>query len=253
MKKTIKRANQRGYRNHIHFEFFRGIVALLISFGDSLKFITELILRISALLVEEDKAMDQIRKYEHTDEIHKLDEARDNVFYGIRDTIRRHHKSLDMAKAEAAKRLDALFELYKNVPKMPMPEESSALQQLLQHLDKMDGDVKLLGLADWVNDLRNTNERVRGLTDERKSESAKRINNHMKTVRASMDSIYADILSHIEAACVLEGNEKYASLCNQINAHVDTYKAIYTREKGKRKSEKSEELKVDNEELNEES
>jgi hypothetical protein len=236
----IKRITVRDFRNKLHFEFFTSMAVLLNKLGVSISSIVALLLRLDASMTEENTALQQVRRYDTTEQIQENDRLRDSLFYGIRESIHTAGRHFDAGKREAAHRIDLIFENYGKTPKLSLPEESAAIHSLLQQLETVHDDTDLLGLADWLRELNNANDNVRNLTALRESEAALRALHRMKTARAEVDRVYAEIVDRLEAAATLEGPEAYATLFGEINARVDEYKILLAKEKGRRNKGKDE-------------
>jgi hypothetical protein len=61
----------------------------------------------------------------------------------------------------------------------------------------------------------------------------------MKLVRVETDKQYAEILTCLEAAAIIDGAETCKQLFDEINARIDEYNNILAREKGWRNSKKN--------------
>jgi hypothetical protein len=198
--------------------------------------IADLLKRLSALLTAEDSALDQTKRFDTTAKIHEEDRRRDKAFYSIRDILRSFARHFDKARREAAARLNLIFEDYKKAPMKALLEESVDIHNMVQRLENCLADIDLLGLSDWINELREANENVQTLTAERDSEAAARMQLRMKTIRAEVDQTYIEIIACLEAAATLEGVENYKMLFAEINARITETKNVLAREKGRRNS-----------------
>jgi hypothetical protein len=236
MKRNLQSITLKSLRNNLHFEFLSSILALLLRLGAGIVHIAKLLVRLKELLLAEDVALDQTRRYDATGRIHEEDHRRDSAFYSIRDALRAFSRHFDAAKREAALRLDLIFEDFKNAPQKALPDESADIHNLLQRLENYLADIDLLGLGDWILELRQANDSVRLLTAERDSEAAARATLRMKTIRAEVDQTYYEIIGCLEAAATLEGLDAYSALFAEINARITEYNNILAREKGRRNS-----------------
>jgi hypothetical protein len=128
---------------------------------------------------------------------------------------------------------------YRGTPKLPLPEESAAIHNLLQKLETVRPDVDLLGLGEWISEMKEGNDRVRTLMADRESEAATKARYRMKLVRAETDRQYAELLTCLEAAAIIDGADTYRQLFDEMNARIDEYNNLLAREKGWRNSKKS--------------
>jgi hypothetical protein len=69
MKRFIKSIYLRYFRNNLHFEFISSILHLLRTLGSGIAPVAEPVERLSALLAEEDTAIDIVRRYDITGKI----------------------------------------------------------------------------------------------------------------------------------------------------------------------------------------
>jgi hypothetical protein len=235
MKKFISTITLKSLRNNMHFAFMRSILELLQTQAATVTHITEPLSSFAVIVDGEDAALDIVRRYELTEQIHDEDHRRDTAFYGMREIIRSCMRHFDAGKRDAAIRLDALFEDYKKTPRKPLPEESADLHNLVQRLEALNADIELLGIADWLNEMKQANDNVMAFTASRESEAAVRAQLKMKNIRAEADDAYAEIISRLEAAATLEGDSAYSSLFAEINARITEYNVILSREKALRR------------------
>jgi len=239
-KKYINFIDRKKLRNKMHAELNRSLVALFKGENVEIKYLDEPVEEYSKLVDEEETILTIVSRYENTEKIREEDQRRDNAFYGARDVIRNFSRHFDENKRDIAAGLDVVFEDFKTAPHQPFPEESTAINTLLLRLDKHQDDINLLGLGDWISELRQANDNVRTLTADRESEAAARAHFNMKKVRNSIDEINSEIFVRLEAVAALEGVEAYQSLFDKINARITEYNNILAREKGRRDSKKIE-------------
>jgi hypothetical protein len=238
MKHVLQIAVKR-LRNKLHFEFMRSILELLLALGTNISYIAGLIQKFTVQVNEEDLALDRLKRYETTEDIHNEDGLRDNAFHRICDIIRAGHRHFDENRRAAAGRLGAILKEYKGTPKLPLPEESAAIHNLLQKLETVGADIELLGFGEWVSEMKDANDRVRSLMADRESEAASKARYRMKLVRAETDRQYAELLTCLEAAAIIDGADSYKQLFDEMNARIDEYNNLLAREKGWRNSKKS--------------
>jgi hypothetical protein len=238
MKQIVQIAVKR-LRNKLHFEFMHSILKLLLTLGTNISYIAGLIQKFADQVNEEDLALDRLKQYETTEEIHYEDGRRDNAFRHIYGMIRSGHKHFDESRRTAAGRLGAIMKEYKRTPRLPLPEESAAIHNLLQQLEAARADADIPGLGEWISEMKDANDRVRSLMADRESEAASKARYKMKLVRVETDKLYAELLTCLEAAAIIDGADTYRQLFDEINARIDEYNNILARENGWRGSKKS--------------
>jgi hypothetical protein len=215
------------------------ILTLLQTLGTTISLITGVLLsKFAALVKEEDDSLDQLKHYETTQEIHDEDGRRDNAFYQLYNLVRSGAKHFDEAKRNAADRISNIMREFKGAPKLPMAEESAAIHNLLQKFEKVNADINLLGLNDWVDEMKDANDKVRTLMANRESEAAYKVQHKVKAARTAVDEAYSEIVACIEAAAIVENLNSSSPLIAEINARIDEYNNLLAREKGWRNSKK---------------
>jgi hypothetical protein len=234
MKKFIHYFYVRDIRNNLHYEFFSSVLKVLQTNDASAASIVASVSRLEELLAEEDDALDIVRRYEATEAIQENDRGRDVAFNGIHKIVRVQLHHFDPDKRAAAQRLEVVFKDFSGTPHLPLPEESTAIQNFLQRFDSLADDVLALGLKEWGDKLREHNDNVRRLTEQRETEAAARAHIRTKSIRAEVDQTYDEIVARLEAAATLEGPEAYAALFDEINARIDEYKKTVSRERRQR-------------------
>jgi hypothetical protein len=240
MKKSIKIILVKRLRNSLHFEFMSSILVLLQTIGASISLITGLVHKFATLVGDEDIALDQLRRFDTTDEIHEQDDRRDNAFYQLCNYVRAGFKHFDENRREAAGRLHDILKDYKETPKLPLAEESAKLHNLLQKLETVRGDIDILGLGEWIYEMKDANDKVRSLMANRESETANKSQHKVKTVRAAVDEAYYEILTCLEAVTIVENPDVGKQLVAEINARIDEYNNVLAREKGWRNRKNNE-------------
>jgi spore coat protein CotF len=238
MKRKVKSILVKKLRNNLHFEFMSSILALLQTMGAAVSLIAGVLNKFAALVKEEDDSLDQLKRYETTQEIHEEDGRRDNAFYQVYNLIRSDIRHFNEAKRDAAERISNIMREFKGVPKLPLAEESAAIHNLLQKFETVSNDINFLGLNEWVDEMRDANEKVRTLMASRESEAANKAQHRVKVARAAVDEAYSEILTCLEAAAIVENPDNSALLIAEINARIDEYNNVLAREKGWRNSKK---------------
>ena len=80
MKKIISSITLKKLRNNMHFAFMRSILELLQTQAASVTHITEPLSSFAAAVAAEDDALDIVKRYELTEQIHDADSRRDTAF-----------------------------------------------------------------------------------------------------------------------------------------------------------------------------
>jgi hypothetical protein len=241
--KFIQRVNLTHFRNSVHFEFMTEIGGVLSKINAEAFKLVVLLGRFFGLLADEDAALVQIRKYEATDEISRIDAERDNVFRGMNTLLKSALKHFDAEVSKAAERLAIVFNTYGDISRLSYDAETAAIHNLIQDLQQRVADTDKVGMTVWVNELLRLNNELRHYMDERYSEEAQRTHIRVRQVRKDIDNVYLEIADILEAGAAFNGVKDYEALFAEINARVSRYANILAQEKGRRaKSEKTGEI-----------
>jgi hypothetical protein len=235
MKKFIERLEFARLRNKTHFELMteiNGLITLLLNLAAMR--IAEIVAIFRQALSEEETGVVQIRKYEETDEIARLDAERDNLLRGITETVRTALRHFSEPVRAAAARLKIVLDTYGNLAEMSYDDETAGITRLLQELESHTDDMTLTGVTAWVEELRLRNEEFRVLMNIRYTEEAQRVHLHMKSVRKRVDGAWHEMVQRLESGASFNGVEEYQTFFAEVNARIDRYKHILAQEKGRR-------------------
>jgi hypothetical protein len=240
-----------GLRNNRHYRFGGEVEEILLSAGDE---ILRLKLPLNEWLqayVKEGEAQRKYRKSALTEDIREADKKRDITFRGMASLIRAALNHYDAVKLAAAKRLQVVMDVYGNVSKRSMDEETSALGNLITELlEKHAADVKAMALKEWITELARLNGVLAELVHRRDTESADRNGPALKTVRLEADEKYRILMQCIESLYFMaeseEEKERYAALIRRLNAMIERYNNIIAQQGGRKDDDDEEENNGEN-------
>jgi hypothetical protein len=229
----ITKIHTTNLRNDEHFQYILEFINLVYKFSAETLKIAPLFATLLSLFALEDKALKKIMKSVLTLDLQDLDKRRDRLFRGIADMNRVALNHFNEKVQEASKRLKILLDTYGNIARKPMNEATSAIFNLLQELNgKYAADVTLVGLTEWVKELHACNSAFDKLMKTRYEETAMRTDLVLKDCRQDVDNAYHDIVEHINACVIIEGDAKYADFIRNLNVVIDKYMAILAHRRG---------------------
>ena len=228
----IKKTNINNLRNDAHFQFHTEFKELVERIGaDSIKIEAQFNDYLS-LYKNVDDGLNKITKSAITRQIEEADKARDKIWSGLVEMNKAATKHFDSGIREAAERLKILFDTYGNLAIKPLNEETSSIYNILQELEgKYAADAKIVGIEQWVAELKTCNNKLSNLMQERFEESASKSNIVLKTARAELDKSYNKITERLNALVIVEGIAGYETFIKTWNVVVDDYAAILNRNK----------------------
>jgi hypothetical protein len=205
--------------------------------------IEQLFALFMALFNDEDTVLKKVLKSVSTVAINGADKHRDEIWFAMSELVKLslHHYVDDVR--QAAYNLSLLFKTYGNIARQSLDAETSAIYNILQDLrGKYAADAAKVGLTGWIDELEAANKEVDRLMSVRYDESAAKTDLVMREVRVKIDDAYGAIIDRINAAIIMEGEEKYREFVTTLNVVVKRYNDIQAQRKGRAaaKKEKSE-------------
>ena len=211
-------------RNDAHFQLATGFRDLIIKEGaDKLRIKKQFEELFLPAYKKEDEALKKITKSHHTENLQKVDMARDEVFWGICDMVSANSRHFEPIPREAARKIKIIMDTYGNIARKPFNEQTSAVYNLLQDLRKYGGELKSLNIENWVNELERLNKEFDAITKERFEESASKTNIVLRDARKEVDRATREIFRRIEAFALAFDSSDYVNFMRTVNVIIAKY------------------------------
>jgi len=141
-----------------------------------------------------------------TEQIASMDVVRDRTWSALNERVKSSMLSPIEAETESAKAVKRVLDLYGNVRTLSYNEESAAITNLVEDLEKNRNAAHCatLGIAAWVAALKQQNLDFQLLIDSRNIELANKDSTEVKKVREEIDPLYQNIVKRINAQVTLE-------------------------------------------------
>ena len=179
---------------------------------------------------EEDEAHMYIGKSSQTDLLAESDDYRDRVFRGLCDTGRAALNHFKPEKAEAARKLNIVFDTYGNITVEAYNEETAKINSLIKELiNNHSNDIDLLALNEWVDELQTANNKFVDIKNERYTEESSKTSLRMKKVRTEIDALYKEIVNRINAQILLNGDTNYIDFVTALNQRIENVKLVLAK------------------------
>lgn len=186
---------------------------------------------------EESEAMVYISKNSQTELLSNADSYRDQIFRGLCDTVKAACNHFKPEKAEAAKKLTIVFDTYGNLASEAYNEETAKINSLVSDLQvKYAAEINLLGITDWVDELKASNAKFEDVKNNRYNEETTKTALRMKQVRAEIDKQYQGMIKLINALILVNGDSHYKSFVTEMNHRIENAKDVIAKRKGISKS-----------------
>jgi hypothetical protein len=237
----IESLHRNNLPNDTHFQFYTEFFALYERYKAGLISFEQLFLILFALYGAEDSALKKIAKSSLTAELNDADKFRDELWRAMVYHLKSALLHYDHDVRQAATHVKIVFDTYGDVTKKSLDDESSAIYNFLQDMrGKYLKDATKAGFApDWLDALEGSNTTVSVLMRERYDETAARPEIAMKEVRRKVDDAYSNIVDCINAAIIMEGEEKYRDFVTAVNVVIKRYADIQAQRKGRAAAKKA--------------
>ena len=223
----IQGMNLVNINNGAHYEFMKVV---------SDRFATETALStnavakkaIEALAVavkEEDRCLVISQKSLITDDIKAADDKRDNIFRGLRKSIKGLTDAPVPDVAQAAKELQQCLVDYRIDPAMQLDRETGLLHNFIADLEtKYAAQVTKLGLTLFVAPLKEANTKVEQFIVDRTTAQSAVAAGELRQARLATDAAYRHLVKFVNALAMVSGTTDYDALAKFLNEHIDRYK-----------------------------
>ena len=171
------------------------------------------------------------RKSLTTDDIKEADDLRDQMLRGCKSYIK-SFLYFENDKSLAAKRIMQLFKDYNIDPQKSLYEQSGAMKSMIAQLQSSHaGDVEQLNFTNYIDMMKNVNDRVDALMTQRITESRAKTG-AFRSARKRTDAAYCRLVDVTNAIATLYGDGGVVDFINFVNTLVKSHKRP-TRQKGK--------------------
>ena len=179
-----------------------------------------------------DDAYAQTRKWMQTVEIESLDKTRDDALRAFLNAIKAMVSSPNAEKSAAAKRVQFVRDKYSLSASDEYMKATTAVSQFVQELEaNCSADLALLGLDDWMDDLKTKNQAFLVKMNERTAEQSGMQKGIVREKRLLAEGAYRDVVKLINAMAICEvpAGLDFTSPINRLNAEIEHYRQILSR------------------------
>ena len=193
---------------------------------------------LAAAVKEEDRCLVISQKSLITDDIKAADDKRDNIFRGLRKSIKGLTDAPVADVAQAAKELQQCLVDYRIDPAMQLDRETGLLHNFIADLEtKYAAQVTKLGLTLFVAPLKEANAKVEQFIVNRTTAQSAVAAGELRAARLATDAAYRHLVKFVNALAMVSGTTDYDALAKFLNEHIDRYKheALPKKKKGDKK------------------
>ena len=209
--------------NYDHFEYISYVVRRIDAVGEavSTRFPDE-VAALKTALQEEDEVIVLSQKSALTDQIAHYDALRDSYVSGYKKFVKSFLSMPEGEELEAAKKLDQHITDFKINTKYALDRETGMLTNFTSDLEtKYAAEIELLGATMFANKIKEANEKVRELLEQRDHEKSQYVKGATEAARKKTDEVYEDLVKKINAACILEDETDYSAFIKDVNERIE--------------------------------
>jgi hypothetical protein len=222
---AILRIGDSRLRHEEHFQCKTEIKVVIDRFDGVKEKLGAIYIRFSNLLEEEDRMLEVIHKSEVTARIAACDQRRDETTSGLFRHIDADCLHFDPARRQSANSLQIIRKHYMGITRQNVESQTASTNKMLQEFETKRDLLNQLHLGEWVDHLRECNERTAKLIALRDSESATRPVSQMKLIRPEIDQCTTRIFNALETFTETfpeeQGFVETIKLINEINRRFD--------------------------------
>lgn len=223
--KEISGITMKSLNNGAHFLYVKRILERAEKDNSVNTKAAKYVTALKTALDKEDEYLKLSQKSLITDEITAADSKRDGFYSSFRKAVK---SLLDFPVAEtaaAAKVLNQCLIDYSISPSMQLDKETGLLLNLLTDLEgKYKTQVEKLGLTPLVTSLKEANDQVYSLTEQRTNERMTQNVGALRTARQETDEAYRLLIKKVNALIWAEESTDYDDFADYVNTQITHYK-----------------------------
>ncbi len=183
---------------------------------------------LKAAYSEERESLTLSTKSLLTDDIHAADMERDGLFTGFKGTVMAQQHMPYADKAKAAKELTQRIKDFRLRRTLQLDEETALLGKLIEECEeKYATHVEQLSVTAYVSALKEANDRVRRLINERMQNQRLRKEAEVDSSRRGSDKAYRWLVEVVNAMQILLGDEaRVGHFIDFMNALIKRYRQV---------------------------
>ncbi len=245
----MKNLNPIRLQNAEHLAFMNDLLLLL----NETKFeqLKELTIKLTEGVKNEKLSQKEIKKSEYTEQLTKLDEARDNIYQGLVFRLKSELHSIKEPVKTSAQKIKLVVDTYGSFVNYNYQKETAEIQNFIEELrlEQYNEAIELTGLSEWIEWLDDVNKQFLQAYTARRDEYASRTKLNTREIRSSNDIIFKEIKKIISAMEILQVSDELTAFVSKIDTSIDRWNKILNQRhnKGTNDMEKPEEKVIDEE------
>lgn len=186
---------------------------------------------VDAFQAELDKfanALEQPTRLENTPALQAADKALDNAYRALRHIVRANLLSTGTKKVQSATKFKNILDRYGDITQMPYNEQLGAASNLITDLSatSLATDTSAIGLSSYLETFVLQHAKFQSALELQTSEKAQYIKGLVYENRNLAEAAYRTFVKSINALVIINGEEAYKTLVDQVNVIVADAKAL---------------------------
>lgn len=224
--------------NNEHYQFMTDVDALILKCVASELGINDTYPLFKQALTAEESALRAENGSSRSEALAALDVNRDQTTNAISLRVKSALLSPIADEVASAKALQRIIDQYGDVRSLPYNEESAALTNMVNDLQKPENSVHLekVCIQTWVPILKQENDDFIALFNERNEELSGRDSGNVRAARLKLDPLYREMMDTINASFIVKlAKPIAASFVSQLNEKIKYYEtSLATRRSNKK-------------------
>ncbi|MDR0989052.1 MAG: DUF6261 family protein [Prevotellaceae bacterium] len=221
----IQSINLIRFKNGAHLNFMKSVLQRLQQSSIIGRKAKQLLADFEAAVTAESNILMPSRKSQYTAQVAEGDRRRDTIYMSYKKVLQAFGKYSDLAKVAASARLQQQLKDFGIRPQGQLDDQTGKFTKFIDELQgQYAADIKLLGLAEMVSEMKAGNDEVIQATAARRAEKSDLELAALKTARRATDRAYKALIQVINALITLEGEAQYVELVNYLNTLITDYK-----------------------------
>jgi penicillin-binding protein 1A len=182
-----------------------------------------------------DQVINPSRKSLETEDLKNQDSVRDSSLGAYHEALLGLQRNPNDQKRQAARQLLLNYDAFGPKASQEYMKETELIDQMTKEIDDtpaLTAAVTLLGLGDYLDDLKAKNQAFAALMSSRTASTQGQVKGAVAAARADLEAKYQLFRRLLNVAAVYEGDTDYRPFLLAVNAEVEHYRQILARKGG---------------------
>lgn len=234
----IENLNLAKLHNNEHYQFMTDVDLLILKCTASELGLDNTYPQFKQALAAEETALRAENGSSRSEALATFDVNRDQTWNAISLRVKSALLSPIADEVASAKAVQRIIDQYGDLRSLPYNEESAALTNLVNDLQKPENSAHLdkVAIKTWVPILKQENDDFIALFNERNQELSGRDSGNARAARLKLDPLYREMVDTVNAAFMLKLTKPAATgFANELNEKIKYYETSLATRRGTKK------------------